>query len=135
MYFRPCVVALCTLWLKFACGQVSSPRLYRLRVVRRKDRTRADGLLVWHLNTMRHRLCQYIIRQVKHCSLGHKSWSIVIYFYPKYDSHMEKSSKLLKTIFKKINFLIRLKTCWSENVPSPKSSGYLVVRKVLKFRL
>ena len=24
------VVALCTLWLKFACGQVSSPRLHRL---------------------------------------------------------------------------------------------------------
>ena len=24
------MVALCTLWLKFACGQVSSPRLQRL---------------------------------------------------------------------------------------------------------
>ena len=30
------VVALCTLWNKFACGQVSSPRLYRLTLVKLK---------------------------------------------------------------------------------------------------
>ena len=34
-----CVVALCTLWTKFACGQVSSPRLYRLRII--------EGLKLW----------------------------------------------------------------------------------------
>ena len=31
------VVALCTLWTKFACGQVLSPRLYRLMVTFEKN--------------------------------------------------------------------------------------------------